>query len=286
MIPAPSPSTASDKIVSVRDLKFTYEGGIQALKGINLDIRRGEYLAVVGGNGSGKTTLAKNINGLLRPTSGTIMVNGRSASDLTVAQLARIVGYAFQNPDHQLFCSSVVDEVRFGPQNMGFTQEDISRKVERAIEAMDLKGQRDQPPLSLTLGERRRVSIASVIAMTPEVFILDEPTTGLDAWETDDLMASIDRLNQEGRTVILITHDMNLVAKHARRVLVMSEGRIVLDSDPGGAFSDLELLLQSKLVPPPVVQLAHRLSGLGVSRETLSPGELVSRLMLGGGEAK
>jgi len=283
MIPSPSPSGSDDKIISVRDLKFTYEGGLEALKGVNLDIRRGEYVAIVGGNGSGKTTFAKNLNGLLRPTNGSVTVNGKLASDRTVAQLARIVGYAFQNPDHQLFCSSVVEELEFGPRNLGYTPEEITRKVEHAITALDLKDLRDKPPLSLTLGERRRVSIASVVAMDPEVFILDEPTTGLDARETDDFMASIDGLSREGHTLILITHDMSLVAKHARRVVVMSEGRVVLDSDPGGAFSDLELLLKSKLVPPPVVQLAHRLSTIGVPRETLSPEELVFRILLARG---
>jgi len=286
MIPAPSAPEPLDKVISTRDLKFAYEGGIRALGGINLDIRRGEYVAIVGGNGSGKTTLAKNLNGLLRPTSGTVTVNGGHTSDQTVAQLARVIGYAFQNPDHQLFCSSVADEVRFGPQNMGCQADEMSKRTERAIEAMNLTSLRNEPPLSLTLGERRRVSIASVIAMDPEVYVLDEPTTGLDVRETDELMASIERLNHEGHTIILITHDMNLVAKHAKRVIVMSEGRIVLDSDPAGAFSDLGILLQSKLVPPPVVQLAHRLSALGVPRDILSPEELVFRLMLDRGDGQ
>jgi energy-coupling factor transport system ATP-binding protein len=286
VIPHPSTYGSEDKIISVRDLRFTYEGGYEALKSVNLDIRRGEYVAIVGGNGSGKTTLAKNLNGLLRPTSGSVMINGKPASDMTASQLAKVVGYAFQNPDHQLFCSSVVEELEFGPQNLGYSLEEIESKVSHAIEALHLRSLQDKPPLSLTLGERRRVSIASVVAMDPEVFILDEPTTGLDARETDDLMAGIHGLNREGHTLILITHDMSLVAKHARRVLVMSEGRVVLDSDPGGAFSDLELLRRSKLIPPPVVQLAHRLSAIGIPREILSPEELVFRIMLVQGGSK
>lgn len=286
MIPRVRMSADLDKIISVHELKYVYDGSVRALAGINLDVRRGDYLAIVGGNGSGKTTLAKNMNGLLRPTSGSVAVNGVSTSEQTVAELAKVIGYAFQNPDHQLFCSSVAEEVRFGPLNLGYPEAEVAKKTELSIEAMGLSSVKDRPPFSLTLGERRRVSIASVMAMDPQVFILDEPTTGLDARETDDLMDSIDRLNIDGHTVVLITHDMKLVAKHAKRVVVMSEGRIVLDSDPGGVFADLELLLRSKLVPPPVAQLAHRLSSLGVPREVLSPEELVFHLMSGRGGRK
>jgi len=256
MIPEPASPATDDKIVSLRDLKFTYDGGVEALTGISVDIRKGEYVAIVGGNGSGKTTLAKNIIGLLRPTSGTVLVEGVSAADRKVSSLARIVGYAFQNPDHQLFCPTVTEEVRFGPLNLGLQGGDLDARVHHALEAMDLDGVKDKPPFSLTLSQRRRVSIASVIAMDPQVLILDEPTTGLDMRELDELMASIGRLNSEGRTIILITHDMKLVAKYARRVVVMAAGKVILDSDPAGVFSDLDALLQSKLVPPPVVRLA------------------------------
>jgi energy-coupling factor transporter ATP-binding protein EcfA2 len=283
VIPGPRTIEPDDKVVSVRDLKFTYEGGVQALASVTLDIRKGEYVAVVGGNGSGKTTLAKNIIGLLRPTSGTIALRGTRIIDQKIAAIAHIVGYAFQNPDHQLFCSTVKEEVTFGPRNLGYSDRELERKVGRALETMDLLNVKDRPPFSLTLSQRRRISIASVIAMDPEVLILDEPTTGLDMRESDELMASIGKLNLEGRTIILITHDMKLVAKYARRVVVMSEGKVVLDADPAGVFSDLDALLRSKLVPPPVVRLAYRLSSLGIPRDVLSPEELVLRIMMARG---
>jgi energy-coupling factor transporter ATP-binding protein EcfA2 len=197
MIPS-APTSIREKIVSAQALKFTYEGGVEAIRDVNLDIRYGEYIAIVGGNGSGKTTLAKNLNGLLRPTSGSVVVGGKPTSEQKVAALARIVGYAFQNPDHQLFCSSVEEEVRFGPINLGYPDEMIRDKVEKAIEAMSLEHLRKLPPLSLRLGERRRVSIASVIAMDPQVLVLDEPTTGLDAEESTELMHRLKRLNDEG----------------------------------------------------------------------------------------
>jgi energy-coupling factor transporter ATP-binding protein EcfA2 len=286
MIPGPSAASSESKAISIRDLKFSYEGGVRALTGVSLDIRRGEYVAIVGGNGSGKTTLAKNIIGLLKPSSGTVHVLGALASDQKIAALARVVGYAFQNPDHQLFCSSVSDEIRFGPRNLGCPEQELEERLKHALEAMDLMDLKDKPPLSLTLSARRRVSIASVIAMDPQVLIFDEPTTGLDMRESEDLMASIGKLNAEGRTIILITHDMKLVAKYARRVVVMTEGKVVLDSDPAGVFSDLDVLLRSKLVPPPVTRLAYRLSALGVPRDVLSAEELVFRLMVARGDAK
>jgi cobalt transport protein ATP-binding subunit len=279
MIPASPVLSREGKAISVRGLRFTYEGGVEALRDINLDINIGEYLAIVGGNGSGKTTLAKNMNGLLLPTGGEIIVGGRPTSGRTVADLARVVGYAFQNPDHQLFCATVEEEVRFGPVNLGYPEDEIIKKVHHAIEAMNLESHRKTPPLSMRLGERRRVSIASVIAMDPAVLILDEPTTGLDAEESSELLAKLRRLNEEGKTIILITHDMRLVAEHAKRVVVMSQGRVLLDSDPRGAFSDPEILRQSNLEPPPVALLAHRLSEFGIPKDVISPEELVFQVM-------
>lgn len=283
MIPAPA-SDSHDKVISLREVSFAYDGGLRALSGVSLDVKPGEYLAVVGGNGCGKTTLAKVITGLLRPRSGSVLISGRQARELTVAEIAREVGYAFQNPDHQLFCPTVIEEVQFGPRNMGFPEHEVQSKAARALEAMGIAELRDRAPFSLTLSARRRVSIASVIATDPKVLILDEPTTGLDAREMRDLMDSINRLNREGKTIVLITHDMKLVAEHARRVVVMSDGRIVLDSEVSGTFSDLDTLLRSRLVPPPVAQLAYRLTSFGVPRDVLSPQELVLRLMLARGE--
>lgn len=280
MIPRPE-RDGKDQILFLRNVKFTYESGVEALRGVTLEIDRGEYVAVVGGNGSGKTTLAKHMNGLLRPDSGQVFVSGVDSSTKTPAEIARVVGYAFQNPDHQLFCGTVMDEVSFSPRNMGASPEEVERRANRAIELMGLSDVKDKPPLSLPLGIRRRVSIASVIAMEPQALVFDEPTTGLDARESDELMAIIRRLNDEGRTIILITHEMKLVAEHVNRVVIMAGGRVVLDSDTRGAFSDIELLKRSKLLPPPVTQLAHKLSQIGVSRNILTPQELVFELTRG-----
>lgn len=278
MIPKPI-TDQGQRIVRLNDVKFCYEPGIDALRGVSLIVRSGEYIAIVGGNGSGKTTLAKHMNGLLRPRSGTVEVLGKDASKQSVAELSKVVGYAFQNPDHQLFCATVEEELAFGPQNLGCSHDEVWLRVDYAIEKMDLGRIRKSPPLTLSLGERRRISIASIIAMDPSVLVLDEPTTGLDASESADLMATIRKLNGDGRTIILITHEMKLVAEHANRVIVMADGHVLLDGDVRGAFSDIEILRQSRLVPPPVAQLAHRLADSGVSKDVTSPSEFVFELM-------
>jgi len=279
MIPSKETVATRQRLISAVNLKYSYEGGIEALRGVSINIEPGEYIAIVGGNGSGKTTLAKNFNGLLSPTSGSVTVKGRPADEMRVAEIARVIGYAFQNPDHQLFCSTVDEEVRFGPVNLGYSADEVKQKTERAIDAMNLGLLRNEPPFSLRLGERRRVSIASVIAMDPEVMILDEPTTGLDAEESRELMERLGRFNREGKTIILITHDMKLVAECASRVVVMAEGRMLLDSDPRGAFSSLDIIRQSNLAPPAVTQLSHRLSEYGIPEDIISPEELVFHIM-------
>ncbi len=283
MIPKPPMDLLRERIVSVRGLRYMYPGGVEALRNVNLDIAKGDYVALVGENGSGKTTLAKHFNGLLRPTSGTVTVAGRTATGQTVAELSRIVGYAFQNPDHQLFCSTVEEEIGFGPENLGLPEAEKKRLVEESLELMDLKHLRAAAPLSLRLAEKRKVSIASVLAMNPSAIILDEPTGGLDAREIEDLMAHMRTLNNAGRTIVLISHDMKLVAEHANRVVMMADGRIMLNCDTRGALSDLDSLARSNLVPPPVTQLAHRLTAFGIPDDLLSPEELVFEVLRRGG---
>lgn len=281
MIPRPS-GGHEGQMVLLKNVKFEYESGVVALKGVSLAIDRGEYVAVVGGNGSGKTTLAKHMNGLLRPTSGEVVIMGSSAADRTISEIARVVGYVFQNPDHQLFCATVTEEVAFGPANMGLPSQEVSARVDSALKTLGILDVKDRSPFSLTLGLRRKVSIASVLAMGPQVLVLDEPTTGLDSREARELMVCIRRLNDDGTTIVLITHDMKLVAEHTNRVVVMSEGRVLLDSNTRGAFSDMELLRQSKLLPPPVTKLAHRLSSLGVSKDVFTAEEMAFELVRGG----
>ncbi len=271
-------------IITVKDLRFSYEGGAEALRGVNLNVSSGEYLAVVGGNGSGKTTLAKHMNGLLKPSSGTVFVGGADTRRTSVAALARVVGYVFQNPDHQIFCTSVDEEIRFGPHNMGFEAETESALVDRSFKLMGVESIRAASPVSLSLGDRRKVTIASVLATSPKVLVLDEPTTGLDSVETSQLMRTLEDLHSEGLTIILITHEMKLVSQHVDRVVVMSDGEVAADASPEVVFSDPETLQRCRLIAPPITVLAQRLRSRGLIRSAAStPGQLVQLLDARGG---
>ncbi|HIH00634.1 TPA: ATP-binding cassette domain-containing protein [Thermoplasmata archaeon] len=278
---APSP------IISLEGVSFSYEGGSEALRGVCLDIREGEYAALVGGNGSGKTTLAKHLNGLLKPSSGVVTVGGVDTRKTSTATLARTVGYVFQNPDHQLFCTSVEDEVRFGPRNMGFGEERTIALVNRAVALTGIGDILTQSPVTLTLGDRRKVTIASVLATAPRVLVFDEPTTGLDSVESKQLMETLDALRSEGIAILLITHEMRLVSQHVDRVIVMSEGAIVADASTDDAFSDPEMLRRCHLIAPPVTVLAQRLRSKRLMASTAStPSQLADRLSFVGGSGR
>jgi energy-coupling factor transport system ATP-binding protein len=252
-------------VVRARALSHTYAGGARVLRGVDLDIRRGEFLAVVGQNGSGKTTLVKHINGLLLPSSGTVEVLGRRVQDYRKSELGRIVGYVFQNPDHQIFAETVREEVSFGPRNLGVPPGEIEQRVAEALAAVDLQGYEARDPFALTKGERQRVAVASVLATRPQILILDEPTTGLDYGETRSMMALVQRLNCQGYTTIIVTHSMWVVAEYARRAVVMGEGRIMFDGAPRSLFRDDELLGRCHLKRPSICELGLRLGGAALS---------------------
>lgn len=282
----PLPTNDEKPIATMRSVDFSYEVGTPVLQGITLDLWRGEHIALVGGNGSGKTTLAKHLNGLLKPTRGHVVVGGLETSKEPVSKLAKTVGYVFQNPDHQLFCPTVTEEVQFGPRNLGFSDSEIAQKTRHALELLTLDNVKMEAPMSLSLGDRRRVSIASVVATDPDVLVLDEPFTGLDSKEAKELMQVVKGINREGKTIILITHDMRVVAEHSERVILLTKGRLILDCRTEMAFSELNLLSDSGLTPPPAIKLAHRLFEYGVSTEVLTADELaeeISRLLGGVG---
>jgi energy-coupling factor transport system ATP-binding protein len=225
---APAGITQSEAapVVSVRGLVHRYDG-VMAVGGLDLDVAPGEIVAVVGENGSGKTTLVKHFNGLLRPTEGTVIVDGLDAGSVPIAQLARHVGLVFQNPDTMLFAETVEDEVAFGLKNID--SGDPGEPVDAALREVGLLHRKAAYPRSLSRGERQRLAIACVIAMKPKVIVLDEPTTGLDARESGRVMEILARLRQDGRTIIMVTHDMLLGEEYADRIVRMEQGRIVRD---------------------------------------------------------
>jgi energy-coupling factor transporter ATP-binding protein EcfA2 len=247
-------------IIQCQGLNFIYpNGGVQALKNIDLSIKKGEYVAFVGQNGSGKTTLVKHFNGLLKPSSGIVRVFGEDTRNKKVSTLSRSVGYVFQNPDDMLFCSSVADEISYGPTMLGFDPSNTKVKVAEILHELGLEAERETHPFALSLGDRQRLAVACVLSLDPEVFTFDEPTTGQDYFGGESIMTLIDRLYQKGKTIIIITHDMPLVAEHARRVVVMNQGQIALDGTPEMVFSQTAYLRTLSLRSPQVTLLAQEL---------------------------
>ena len=252
-------------MVELRTEALTYvyrDGGVRALDGVDLTVRAGERVALIGQNGSGKTTLARHLNGLLRPTQGRVTVGGADAATMTVAQLAARVGVAFQDPDRQIFAGSVRAEVEFGPRNLGRSGGELDEAVRGALTATGLEGQEKTNPYDLGHSRRKLLALASVLAMRTPVVVLDEPTTGQDARGVERVAAVVHEVAAEGRTVIAISHDMRFVAEAFERVIVMRAGRVVLDGTPDEVFAarSWEVLRSTYVEPPVAARIGERLS--------------------------
>jgi energy-coupling factor transport system ATP-binding protein len=248
-----------DPVIEVEGLTHRYPNGVVALEGVDLTVRKGEFLAVLGQNGSGKTTLVKHFNGLLEPTEGTVRVGEEETREQGLRQLGQSVGYVFQNPDHQIFADTVADEVAFGPKIRGMEEGEIKERVEEALAAVGLEGRGGEDPFGLTKGERQRVAVASVLSVRPEVLILDEPTTGLDYAEQRSMMDLVKGLNEAGSTIIAVTHTMWVVAEYAHRAAVVSDGKISLQGTVREVFAEEVELHDAALRPPHIVALGNEL---------------------------
>ncbi|MBS3753311.1 MAG: ATP-binding cassette domain-containing protein [Anaerolineales bacterium] len=249
----------AEPIIRCRGLSHTYPNGVEALKGVNLDINQGEVVAIVGQNGSGKTTLAKHLNALLMPTEGSVEVFGAPTEEQGIFKIGQKVGYVFQNPDHQIFSEVVYEEVAFGPRLRDLSKEEVDQRVKDALRAVGLEGFEKEDPFSLTKSGRQRVAVASVLAIHPDVLILDEPTTGLDYRGQRSMMDMVMDLNDQGSTIIFITHHMWVVAEYAQRVYVVKDGQIILEGLTRDVFSQEEVLNDSSLRPPHFVHFSNLL---------------------------
>jgi energy-coupling factor transport system ATP-binding protein len=245
--------------VTVAGVTFAYPSGVVALRDVSLTLPGGEATALIGANGAGKTTLARHLNGLLKPDRGRVLVGDWDTCDHSVARLAQRVGYAFQNPDEQLFASTVAQEVAFGPRNLGRSDEEVERTVARALHRVGLADARDEHPYDLPLSQRRLVSLAAVVAMDTAVVVLDEPTTGQDARDSVRIGAIVEDLKAEGRNVIAISHDIEFCGDHFERIVVMEGGRILADGPAARILAQVGLLAQADVVPPQLVRLALEL---------------------------
>ena len=269
----------SEAIIETRNLSYSYPGGIRALSGVELDIRQGEFVAIIGSNGSGKTTLAKHFNGLLKPSQGRVSVDGKDTRSTRVSELSRIVGFVFQNPDHQIFAYSVWEEASFGLKLHKLDADVVEQQTSEALQAVSLDELRDRHPRALSRGQRQRLATASILALRTPVLVLDEPTTGQDFLSRRQIMELAVELHAEGRTVIMVTHDMALVAEYASRVIVMQDGAAVCDASPKEVFAREEILKSTGLDLPPVAKIARGLREYGFSDMPLTQEELVESLI-------
>lgn len=260
--------------VRVKDLHFHYTPGVEVLRGIDLELSPGS-VAIIGQNGAGKSTFVRLLNGLLKPTQGEVWVDGLSTGSTTVAGMARKVGLVFQNPTDQLFKSRVLDEVMFGPLNLGLSPDEARQRAEAALGRVGLTGAEGHNPYDLGLAERKLVTIASVLAMETPVVILDEPTIAQDVTGVRQIGDIVTWLREQGRTVITITHDMDFVARYFQRVLVFQGGQVLADGTAGEIFAQPEVLRQAGLEPPPITVLGQQ---LGLARPPLTVEDFVARI--------
>jgi energy-coupling factor transport system ATP-binding protein len=250
-----------ESIIRCENLWHIYKtGNVTAIRDVNLEIHRQEIIGIIGQNGSGKTSLVKHFNGLLKPTKGKVYVNGKDTANMKVQELAVDVGYVYQNPNHQLFARTVVDELEFGPRNLGLSEEEIIERRERAIEFFKLQELKDQHPYRIGFPLRKLVGMASIYTMRPSVFILDEPTTGQDNITTRTVYQLIEKLRTDGATVLCVAHDMILLAEVVDRMLVLRDAELIADATPREVFSNYELMSSTHLTPPQITELSIRLS--------------------------
>ncbi|MEW6300760.1 MAG: energy-coupling factor transporter ATPase [Thermodesulfobacteriota bacterium] len=260
----PGTTTCAPVAIRVEGLEHSYGPTTQALRGIDLEIRRGEFVALVGQNGAGKTTLVKHFNNLLKPTRGHVEIDGIDTRSETIGSLSRRVGYVFQNPDHQIFCSTVEEEVGYGLRNLGLPPEAARERVREVLRFVGLEAVANRHPFTLGKGERQRVAVASVLVMKPNILVIDEPTTGQDWAGAEQMMRLVRDLHRAGHTIIMITHDMRIVAEYAERVIVMHKGKVVADGTPAEVFSQREVLRSAYLAPPQISLLADELADTGM----------------------
>lgn len=244
------------KAIEAINLSFTYPDGTKALENVNLTINKGERVAILGPNGAGKSTLMHHFNGLLMPTRGKIKVLGREVSKSNLDFVRQKVGLIFQNPDDQVFAPTVFQDVAFGPRNLGLPKDEVEKRVRWALEVMELQGVEDKAPQKLSYGQKKRVAIAGVLAMQPEIIALDEPTANLDPKAVSKMLELLMKLNKElGVTLIIATHDVDFVPLCSDRICIINRGKVVLDGEPVEVFSDSEKLRREDLRLPRIGHL-------------------------------
>ncbi|CAF31040.1 ATP-binding cassette domain-containing protein [Methanococcus maripaludis] len=248
-------------ILETRDLKYSYPDGTVALNGINFKAEKGEMIAILGPNGAGKSTTFLHFNGILKPSNGSVILKGEAIKydNKSLLNVRKTVGIVFQNPDDQLFAPTVEQDVAFGPMNLGLSKEEIEKRVKDSLKAVSMEGFERKPPHHLSGGQKKRIAIAGILAMNPEIIVLDEPTSGLDPMGASQIMKLLYELNRQGITIIISTHDVDLVPIYANKVYLLNEGKIIKGGTPREIFSDSETVRSANLRLPRVAHLIELL---------------------------
>jgi cobalt/nickel transport system ATP-binding protein len=257
----------SESIVSVENVNFSYPAGVSALKGVSLEIKQGEKVAILGPNGSGKSTLILLIAGLLTPSKGQIKVFGQFTSSKDFSKLRSRIGIVFQDPDDQLFTPSVKEDIEYGPKNLGLPAEVISKRCDHILEDIGISDLKDRPPHRLSFGEKKKVSLATALILRPELLILDEPTANLDLLSRRGLIDMLNELNAEGTTIVISTHDVEALPELADRVIVVSHGSLLGGGEMHKVLQDVALLESAGLELPSIARLFTKLKMLGLIDE-------------------
>ena len=260
--------------LSTENLSFTYPDGTRALKNINIEIEKGEKVAIIGLNGAGKSTLFSHFNGLTEPTSGCVKIEGKPISfeKDELLKVRQKVGIVFQDPNDQLFAPTVKEDIAFGPMNLGLSYDEVEKRVEDALKMVGMENYEDKTPHHLSGGQQKRIAIAGIIAMKPELMILDEPTAGLDPDGVEKVLNIMNQLNEEGMTLIISSHDIDMISKYADKIFVLYNGEIIESGNKNKIFSDMELLKKAHLRTPITTEILYNLkeSGLNVNTEKIS----------------
>lgn len=260
--------------LSTENLSFTYPDGTQALKNINIEIEKGEKVAIIGPNGAGKSTLFSHFNGLTEPTSGCVKIEDKPISfeKDELLKVRQKVGIVFQDPNDQLFAPTVKEDIAFGPMNLGLSYDEVEKRVEDALKMVGMENYEDKIPHHLSGGQQKRIAIAGIIAMKPELMILDEPTAELDPDGVEKVLNIMNQLNEEGMTLIISSHDIDMISKYADKIFVLYNGEIIESGNKNKIFSDMELLKKAHLRTPITTEILYNLkeSGLNVNTEKIS----------------
>lgn len=269
--------------LSTENLSFTYPDGTQALKNINIEIEKGEKVAIIGPNGAGKSTLFSHFNGLTEPTSGCVKIEGKPISfeKDELLKVRQKVGIVFQDPNDQLFAPTVKEDIAFGPMNLGLSYDEVEKRVEDALKMVGMENYEDKTPHHLSGGQQKRIAIAGIIAMKPELMILDEPTAGLDPDGVEKVLNIMNQLNEEGMTLIISSHDIDMISKYADKIFVLYNGEIIESGNKNKIFSDMDLLKKAHLRTPITTEILYNLkeSGLNVNTEKISVADTCAEII-------